>query len=53
MSIGIEYYCTAELLETNAEMTKASAQWAMYTPLVLEYRKRVQSIASFDNLQRI
>jgi hypothetical protein len=44
----IEDYCTGDLLEQAEEFAKAERYWARYYLRVLEYKKRVKSLAKAD-----
>lgn len=53
MQVALEEYATADLLESNQEVTRAQAHWNIYFPLIDQYKKRVENIARFDYMPKI
>ena len=48
-----EHYCTADLLETAAEPTKAAGFWAEYEDDIKDYKKRCHAMAKADLSLRV
>ncbi|MGH7239766.1 MAG: hypothetical protein ACREHG_06825 [Candidatus Saccharimonadales bacterium] len=48
-----EYYCTADLLETAQEITKATIYWAKYEKDIPKYKARCINMAKTDLLLRV
>lgn len=53
MGQAIEEYASADLLESNQEITRAQAHWAQYILMVAQYKKRVEDLARFDYMPKI
>lgn len=49
----LEWYCTADLIETAEEPTKAVIYWSQYEPNLQDYKERCHSLAASNLLLRI